>query len=410
MPGKLSYNRLLPETEERIQHNRMHGTLSRYRCRDEDAVRRNPDRDKNTVLRPSFSRDIDKILHLPLYNRYNDKTQVFSLYANDDITRRGLHVQLVSRISRNICGMLGLNCDLAEAIALGHDVGHAPFGHAGERFLSELLEAETGRFFSHNAHSVRVLDRLYRRNISLQTLDGILCHNGEFEMKEYRPAPLSGFEEFDERVENCALRGADAISSLVPSTLEGCVVRICDMIAYIGKDRQDAVTAGLLKDDSIFSSRIIGSRNAEMINNLTVDIVNNSFGRDCIRMSGEAYRDLKTAKKENYRYIYNAPPLKDQYDKIRPMFSDMFYRLLDDIKKNDTGSIVYKHHIQPLREARRYYGNEDCPKEDPRRVAVDFIASMTDDYFIELYKLLFPYKKPDINYRGYFRTQSAAGH
>ena len=266
----LKYHQLDSSVEKQIKENISKGILSSYRFMDENAVRRNMEKDKNSVLRPSFGRDIEKILHLPLYNRYNDKTQVFSFYNNDDITRRGLHVQLVSRISRNIGRMLGLNLDLIESIALGHDVGHTPFGHAGERYLSELLQKETGWHFNHNVHSTRVLDILYRRNISLQTLDGILCHNGEFELNEYRPQKGLTFEQYDNNVELCYTEGGEAIKKLVPSTLEGCVVRICDILAYIGKDRQDAITAKILSDDSIFSSEFIGSKNAEMINNLTV--------------------------------------------------------------------------------------------------------------------------------------------
>ena len=185
----LKYHQLDSSVEKQIKENISKGILSSYRFMDENAVRRNMEKDKNSELRPSFGRDIEKILHLPLYNRYNDKTQVFSFYNNDDITRRGLHVQLVSRISRNIGRMLGLNLDLIESIALGHDVGHTPFGHAGERYLSELLQKETGRHFNHNVHSIRVLDILYRRNISLQTLDGILCHNGEFELRHGARGP-----------------------------------------------------------------------------------------------------------------------------------------------------------------------------------------------------------------------------
>lgn len=126
-------------------------------------------------------------MHLPYYNRYADKTQVFSFKYNDDITRRAQHVQLVSRIARNIGSVLGLNLDLIEAIALGHDIGHAPFGHAGERFLSELYHNETNRYFNHNVHSARVLDTIFARNFTMQTLDGVLCHNGEFEQQEYKP-------------------------------------------------------------------------------------------------------------------------------------------------------------------------------------------------------------------------------
>ena len=237
----LKYHQLDSSVEKQIKENISKGILSSYRFMDENAVRRNMEKDKNSVLRPSFGRDIEKILHLPLYNRYNDKTQVFSFYNNDDITRRGLHVQLVSRISRNIGRMLGLNLDLIESIALGHDVGHTPFGHAGERYLSELLQKETGRHFNHNVHSIRVLDILYRRNISLQTLDGILCHNGEFELNEYRPQKGLTFEQYDNNVELCYTEGGEAIKKLVPSTLEGCVVRICDILAYIGKDRQGGI-------------------------------------------------------------------------------------------------------------------------------------------------------------------------
>ena len=135
------------------------------------------------MQRPAYVRDIEKIMNVPYYNRYSYKTQVFSLVRNDDISRRALHVQYVSRIARNIGRLLGLNIDLIEAIALGHDIGHTPFGHAGERALSKLYHEHTGRYFNHNVHSVRVLDNICCQNLSLQTLDGIICHNGEMEMK-----------------------------------------------------------------------------------------------------------------------------------------------------------------------------------------------------------------------------------
>lgn len=403
---QLKYHQLDISVEEQIKENLSKGVLSPYRFMDENAVRRKMDKDKNCVLRPSFGRDIEKILHLPLYNRYNDKTQVFSFYNNDDITRRGLHVQLVSRISRNIGRMLGLNLDLIEAIALGHDVGHTPFGHAGERYLSELLQNETGRHFNHNVHSTRVLDILYRRNISLQTLDGILCHNGEFELNEYYPKSGITFEEYDENVEACYTDGGEAIKKLVPSTLEGCVVRICDIIAYIGKDRQDAITAKILSDDSMFSSEFIGSHNAEMINNLTVDIVNNSLGKDCIILSEQAFSDLKTAKKENYEYIYRNEKIESQYNEIiKPMFGEIYYKLLRDVKDKNITSFIYKHHINAIQKSCQYYEDWNYISEEPNQIVVDFIASMTDDYFIDLYRLLFPDSDRIIEYHSYFENQ-----
>lgn len=399
----LDYHKLDKDVEEQIQYNLKNGILSPYRFKDEDIVRRDPSRDKNSVLRPAFVRDVEKILHLPLYNRYNDKTQVFSFYHNDDITRRGLHMLLVSKIAGNIGRMLGLNIDLIEAIALGHDVGHTPFGHTGESYLSELYHAETGRFFNHNVHSVRVLDALYRRNISLQTLDGILCHNGEFELEEYRPTYSLDFEEFDRNVEKCYTDGESAIKKLIPLTLEGCVVRVCDMIAYIGKDRQDAVKAKLLPDDAVFSAGYIGINNADMINNLTVDIVNNSLGKDYIKLSPEAYASLVAAKRENSRYIYmNKNEAKTLNDTVKPMFSEVYYKLLEDLRRGDTSSVIYRHHINAVKEACRYYGEWDYGAEEPNRIVVDYIASMTDDYFIELYKYLFPDSKRTIQYHSYF--------
>ena len=124
------------------------------------AVRKRPG-DIASIWRPAYVRDVEKIIHTPAYNRYAGKTQVFSFRANDDISRRGLHVQLVARIARDIGFALGLNCDLIEAIGLGHDLGHTPFGHAGERCLNDVFHEHTGRWFFHNVHSVRVLDALY---------------------------------------------------------------------------------------------------------------------------------------------------------------------------------------------------------------------------------------------------------
>ena len=245
----------------------------------------------------------DAILNVPAYNRYADKTQVFSFVENDDISRRGLHVQLVSRVARGIGSLLGLNCELIEAIALGHDVGHTPFGHAGERYLSACYHRRTGRYFNHNVHSVRVLDQLYRRNVSLQTLDGVLCHNGEFAQQVLRMGDTADFVALDRLVEACT---ADelAIKTLRPSTLEGCVVRVSDMIAYVGKDRADALDMGVIDSLDVFDSEVIGRDNARIINNLTVDLVNTSYGTDRIALSERAFADLKRAKRQNYELIY----------------------------------------------------------------------------------------------------------
>lgn len=397
------YRKISEAVQDKIRSDRENGYVNPYRFDDDKAVRRDPSHDKANLWRPTFVRDTEKIMHLPAYNRYSDKTQVFSFYHNDDLTRRSLHVQLVSRIARNIGAVLGLNLDLIEAIALGHDIGHTPFGHAGERFLSELYCAETGRYFNHNVHSVRVLDKIFRRNLTLQTLDGILCHNGEFELKEYRPELNKTFEQLDAKIEDCYTIGQPAIKRLVPTTLEGCVVRVCDMIAYVGKDRQDARAAKIIDDSVNFSNKVIGTQNAAIINNLVVDIIENSYGKDYILLSDEAFNDLKLAKKENNDIIYKNPEINTLYDDIiKPMFEELYYRLLSDLKKGDENSLIYRHHIDSVLSDFMYRDNKDYLDEEPNDIVTDYIASMTDDYFIDLHKYLFPNSKYRIIYHSYF--------
>ena len=404
MEEKLTYKALSDGLQARIRQDRATHWENPWRCRDEGALRRDMGRDGATLWRPAFVRDSEKIMHLPLYNRYADKTQVFSFYENDDITRRMLHVQLVSRIARNIGAVLGLNLELIEAIALGHDLGHTPFGHAGERYLSELLQAHTGRYFNHNVHSVRVLDRIFRRNVTLQTLDGIFCHNGEFVQQEYRPRPLQGFPAFDQAVEACDTQGEPAIGQLVPGTLEGCVVRVCDMIAYLGKDRQDAVTAHIIHEDTPFTTQAIGAQNAAIINNMVVDIVENSYGKGHISLSPSTYQDIKTAKAENYRMIYRDEKVNKVYEtSIRPMFWEIYKKLLEDIKLGQKNSPIFRHHLDFVREKVRWYGGSAYgEEEEPEQIVTDYIASMTDDYFVALYRYLFPKSALGITSHSYF--------
>ena len=145
------YDALSNEIINQIESDRKLNKINPFAFKDENATRRNvSSNDKATLLRSNFIRDVDKILNCPFYNRYSDKTQVFSFYKNDDITRRALHVQLVSRIARTIGKALNLNLELIEAIALGHDLGHTPFGHAGESILNEIYFSKTGRYFAHN--------------------------------------------------------------------------------------------------------------------------------------------------------------------------------------------------------------------------------------------------------------------
>ena len=397
----LHYEKLSEELEIKINNDKLNNTRPAVAFDELCVVRRRADRDAATVWRTAFIRDIDKILHCPYYNRYADKTQVFSFYKNDDITRRALHVQLVSRIARTIGKALNLNLDLIEAIALGHDIGHTPFGHAGERYLDELLFAHVGRHFSHNIHSVRVLDKIYPYNISLQTLSGIASHDGELELSEYRPQPLDSFEKFDDMMEKCYHDKAN-VRKLVPSTLEGCVVRVCDIIAYLGKDRQDAKRAKFIESDRDLGDAGIGTINAEIINNLEVNIIEHSYGKPYIMMDAEHYMGMKEAKKVNYEQIYKTEKITKILDEtVKPMMQNLYEKLLSDLKAGDKSSPVFKHHIDFV-SGNHYAAKTPYIETEPNQIVVDYMASMTDDYCTELYKFLFPNSNVDIKYHGYF--------
>lgn len=399
----IPYLTIDPAIEEQIRADREAGRMSPYRFCDENVARREPNpHDTATIARPAFARDIEKIVNMPAYNRYAGKTQVFSFVENDDICRRGLHVQLVSRVARGIGRLLGLNCDLIEAIALGHDLGHTPFGHAGERFLSRCYHERTDRYFNHNVHSVRVLDQLYRRNVSLQTLDGVLCHNGEFAQQELKRGHVGTFEALDALVEECTA-DEQVISTLRPSTLEGCVVRVADMIAYVGKDRQDAMDMGALASLDEFDSTVMGKANAQIINNLTADIVNESYGRDRIAMSEAMFNDLKRAKRQNYEIIYNKEGLAASDGiTVGEMFEEVYEKLLRDLTEGREESAIFRHHIDYLaRKSRSITRESYVGATEPNQIVVDYIASMTDRYFMALYAHLFPEHATRVQLRGY---------
>ncbi len=368
--------------------------MSPFACRNKDAVREHlSTKYADDVLRTQFSIDIDKILHSALYNRGNDKTQVFSFYHNDDITRRSTHVQLVSRIARIIGRALRLNLDLIEAIAIGHDVGHTPFGHKGEEFLNELYHEHTGRFFNHNVHSVRVLQKITNCNLTLQTLDGILCHCGEKAFAKYEPASVHSFDEYNEIVEKCYTQKG-YVKTLRPSTLEGCVVRISDMIAYLGKDRQDA---SKVKLGVHYESNPFGDKNTDIITAIVTDLVANSIGQPYLSMSDDVFQGITRILRENGEKIYQCPAvIKPYYEIIRPMMEMMYKRFLSELQSNCYDSLIYQHYLNgPVvgnfyreHNAKRRIVRKDI--HDPNDIVVDFIASMTDDYFIDAFLHLFP--------------------
>ena len=393
------YEALSPALAQQMEQDLKNNTYPISAFDDSKVIRRHPS-SHATVWRPPFVQDIDKIMHCPYYNRYTDKTQVFSLIKNDDITRRSLHVQLVSRIARTIGAALGLNLDLIEAIALGHDIGHPPFAHSGEAYLCELYHKHTGRFFFHNVHSVRVLDVMFPYNISLQTLHGIATHNGEVEMMRYEPQPIGSFEEFDRMMERCYTEPGYA-NTIVPGSLEAIVVRISDIIAYLGKDRQDADRAGVV-DESMFSNPDIGSINAEIINNLVVNIIENSYGKPYIGLDERHFKALVQSKAANYRMIYNyAAPKANLEHTAKPMMEEIYGQMLDDLRAGNQYSPIFTHHLDYLSKI-HYKRSTPYEHEEYNQIVVDYIASMTESYFVALHHYLFPDSTLRVEYTDYF--------
>lgn len=359
---------------------REYKTFSQYACLSSSAIRFNKEDISDRVnIRPSFFHDTDKIIHSLAYTRYIDKTQVFYLFENDHITHRVLHVQLVSKIARVIGRALSLNEDLIEAIALGHDLGHVPYGHDGERKLNELLHRETGEFFCHNAQSVRALQLLEQKgkglNLTLQVLDGILCHNGELMLDQYNPTLEKTKEKFLEEYENCwKIEGYS--KSIISMTLEGCVMRISDVIAYIGRDLEDAIILGLIKRNDIPKSvmETIGNKNGQIINNLVLDIINNSYQKNYIKLSQDKFEGLKAFYEFSKKAIYQNPKKSHQDDKIKNMFDILFVKYLKDLNNNKAKSTSIKDYLNNM--------TPDYRKETSNpKIVCDYIAGMTDDYF-----------------------------
>ena len=396
----MAKEKLSEELSARMEEDKRNRTYVDCACPDELAKRRFGNTTDTPVWRPRFAKDIDRIMYSPYYNRYTDKTQVFSLVKNDDITRRSLHVQLVSRIARTIGRALNLNLDLIEAIALGHDIGHTPFAHTGEVFLNDLYHSHTGRFFNHNIHSVRVLDKVFSLNLSLQTLVGIAGHNGEIELEEYRPVPMDSFEQFDAELEKSYTIPGYA-NKIQPSTLEGNVVRISDIIAYLGRDRQDAARIQMIEQNA-FPSSDIGTVNSEIINNLVVNIIENSYGKPYIKLDAKHFQAVKSVKRENYALIYENEPSRIKLEQMaRPMMTQIYEQLLEDLRLGKKNSPIFKHHIDYVNQS-HYPRPIPYEKSEPNQMIVDYIASMTDDYLIDLYHFLFPDSPYYLEYTGYF--------
>lgn len=372
MMKKLSFIRIeLNEKEAKI--------LSPYATLSNDAVRRKEEASLDSGYRQSFAVDADRILHSLAYTRYIDKTQVFSFAKNDHITHRVLHVQLVSKVARTIGRYLGLNEDLIEAIALGHDIGHTPFGHDGETFLSELCKTSGIGFFQHNIQSVHFLEKVEKKgigwNLCLQTLDGILCHDGETHNRQLAPDREKSFDTLETEM---AEKTIDPKRVLTPMSLEGCVVRMADTVSYIGRDIEDAIRLDIIRRSDLPEkvTAFLGDTNGTIVYNLVTDLIQNSHEKPFLSFSPDISNALKNLKEFNYNYIYLNPRLKKNAGVIRKLFQHLFAAYIDDLDHKRRKSVIYSNFLADMSES--YIENSSTEE-----IVRDFIAGMTNRYFLE---------------------------
>ena len=367
---------------EKVKENflRQEETLSEFACKSKDAILLEDDeRIKKNELRTAFSKDTDRIIHSLSYTRYIDKTQVYSFIENDHITHRVLHVQLVSKIARTIGKVLNLNLDLIEAMALGHDVGHTPFGHTGERFLNNICIKENIGYFRHNAQSVRALKDIEGLNITLQTLDGILAHNGEMLQSEYKPQEKTK-EQFLNELEK-SFKEEDTDKKIVPMTLEGCVVRICDIIAYIGRDIEDAIAIGSIRREDLPKeiTDVLGNNNSIIVDTLIKDIIVNSYGKGYISFSKEVYEALMNLKKWNYANIYDSREATKNQDLIEEYIYKLYYKYLSYLEESNKDNNESKKKLLDFINQR---SEEYIKNTEKKRIIIDYMAGQTDSYFL----------------------------
>lgn len=350
--------------------------ISKYACKDSEAYRL---KEETCDFRSAFFRDIDRVIYSLSYMRYIDKTQVFSNSTNDHVSKRMSHVQFVSKIARTIGRALNLNEDLIEAASLGHDLGHAPFGHLGESILNEICVEKNIGFFNHNIQSVRLLHEIENdgngSNLTIQVLDAIMCHNGEVLYQIYEPK-LKNTDNFLNEYQSCYY-DKNALKNLCPMTLEGCVVRVCDVVGYIGRDLEDAMRLNIISIDDIPDDvkKTLGVSNKDIINNIVLDIISNSKDKPYIKMSDCIYSAVNKLLKFNYENIYYKSNTKNQIEKYRTMFNELFQIYLNHLEIQDSNQDIYISYLNHM-------SSDYITKNSKERIVIDYISGMTDDFFL----------------------------
>lgn len=340
-------------------------------------------RPQATDVRGEYFRDQTKIIHSLPFRRLKHKTQVFFAPDNDHICTRIEHVLHVATIAAAICrglnqsGHWNLDQDLAYAIGLGHDIGHAPFGHEGERALAACIAPKP---FLHEVNSYRVVEHLANYgeglNLTYAVKDGILCHCGEdFATRQLRPAAVPN--------------DLDAIHSrrCLPTTYEGCIVRLSDKIAYLGRDIEDAIKADLITPADIptIVQDEIGSSNGEIINTLTLDLIEHSKDKDYIGFSPEKTDIISELKTFNYERIYHNAQMRQRKETIDKCIGDLFhyFRTLFDKYGFDYAAYEREGRLTAASFAKYMASMQAVYRQNPAQrdvMITDYIAGMTDSY------------------------------
>jgi len=324
------------EELERLEHQHLNPLAA---FADESKGRLRPEEHRDTDVRTCYQRDVDRIVHSKAFRRLMHKTQVFLSPEGDHYRTRMTHTLEVTRISRAIATGLGLNVDLAEAIAMGHDLGHTPFGHAGEVALTECI----GRPFRHNEQSLRVVDELENGgrglNLTYEVRMGILGHTG----------------------------------SNIPETLEGQIVRRADRIAYVNHDIDDAIRAGILSDSDIPReiSVVLGETHGQRIDTLVWDMIQTSRETEAIYLSPKVEQALDELRTFMFEKVYRNPVAKGEESKAKAMLKKMFE--------------YYVGHPEALPED----FHPQMSFEGMERTVCDYIAGMTDHYAVDKYTEIF---------------------
>ena len=324
------------EELERLEHRRLNPLAA---FADQSRGRPRFEEDREEDVRTCYQRDIDRIVHCKAFRRLVHKTQVFLQPEGDHYRTRMTHTLEVARIASTITRALGLNEDLAEAVAMGHDLGHTPFGHAGEVALSKCL----GRPFCHNEQSLRVVDVLEKDgmglNLTWEVRNGILCHTGD----------------------------------AWPETLEGQIVRRSDQIAYVNHDIDDAIRAGILTNGDIPReiTDVLGHDHSTRINTLVTDIIRVSREAGAICLSPDVEKALKDLRSFMFEHVYRNPVAKSEESKAK----DMLSRMIED----------YITHPEAIPED----FHPQLSFEGLERTVCDYIAGMTDNYAVDKYTEIF---------------------